>query len=168
MAQSEGFEKSPAPLTGLLWQAIDPNHRFAISYRLEKRQRTPRLKNEPHWVTHLRKERQSHDYPNTTKSNPIQGRPKSPFPFPTQAAHPIMTSETVGWRTWTEGSRAVSRYRIASMAARFRIAWLENSGRTKAQGVRGLSPKARGEGRDFLVCKLWMRFFERGVGERER
>ena len=40
---------------------------------------------------------QSHDYPNTTKGNPIQGRPKSPFPSPTPAPHPIVSGKTVGW-----------------------------------------------------------------------
>ncbi|PYI20950.1 hypothetical protein BO99DRAFT_381527 [Aspergillus violaceofuscus CBS 115571] len=42
---------------------------------------------------------QSHDYPNTTKGNPDQS------PSPAHARN-----------------RAISRYRIASMAARFRIA----------------------------------------------
>ncbi|KAJ5402904.1 uncharacterized protein N7487_008800 [Penicillium crustosum] len=54
--------------------------------------------------------RQSHDYPNMTKGNPIQGK---------------------------------IRYRIASMAARFRSAWLGTLVLPKAQGVRGLSPKAK-------------------------
>ncbi|EKV19486.1 hypothetical protein PDIG_02830 [Penicillium digitatum PHI26] len=58
--------------------------------------------------------RQSHDYPNMTKGNPIQGK-------------------------------GVSRYRIASMAARFRRAWLSTLVLPKAQDVRGLSPKARME-----------------------
>ena len=75
----------------------------------------------------------------------------SPFPSPTPNTHPIVTGEAVGWCAEPGGSRAVSRYRIASMAARFRIAWLGQLWRTKAQGVRGLSPKARGR-RSKLLC----------------
>ncbi|CAI7629805.1 unnamed protein product [Penicillium viridicatum] len=69
--------------------------------------------------------RQSHDYPNMTKGNPIQGM-------------------------------GVSRYRIASMAARFRSAWLGTLVLPKAQGVRGLSPKAKLEkgARLPFVCEL--------------
>lgn len=38
-----------------------------------------------------RDDEQSHDYRTTTKGNPIQGRPKSPFPSLTLNTHPIVT-----------------------------------------------------------------------------
>ena len=72
---------------------------------------------------------QSHDYPNTTKGNPIQGRPKSPFPLQLRPlSHCFQYHSRVGLSDSNSKSgrnRAVSRYRIASMAARFRIAWLD-------------------------------------------
>ncbi|KAJ5081468.1 hypothetical protein NUU61_009732 [Penicillium alfredii] len=107
---------------------------------------------------------QSHDYPNTTKGNPIQGR-RTSFPSPApratphcvQPTHAKPSDEPLGLGR----NRAVSHSQIASMAARFRIAWLEGTPvETKAQGVRGLSPKARkgkrkgGENPPIFVCEL--------------
>ncbi|KAJ6169596.1 hypothetical protein N7497_002439 [Penicillium chrysogenum] len=88
--------------------------------------------------------RQSHDYPNMTKGNPIQEKVFYHQFFPLQhPAHTPLFPET-------------SRYRIASMAARFRSAWLGTSVLPEAQGVRGLSPKAKLEKGAKLpfVCEL--------------
>ncbi|KAJ5229717.1 hypothetical protein N7489_010425 [Penicillium chrysogenum] len=90
--------------------------------------------------------RQSHDYPNMTKGNPIQEKVfyHQFFPSPTPSTHPIVSRDIV------------IRYRIASMAARFRSAWLGTSVLPEAQGVRGLSPKAKLEKGAKLpfVCEL--------------
>ncbi|KAJ5882117.1 uncharacterized protein N7529_000789 [Penicillium soppii] len=56
--------------------------------------------------------------------NPIRGPKFSPSPD--QRSHPIVSivRDGVGWCRRTGREWAMSRYRIASMAARFRSAWL--------------------------------------------
>ncbi|KAJ5608372.1 hypothetical protein N7537_004991 [Penicillium hordei] len=102
--------------------------------------------------------RQSHDYPNMTKGNPIQGKVfyHQSFPPPRPSTHPIVSRNIVKCNRRVARDTGVSRYRIASMAARFRSAWLGTLVLPKAQGVRGLSPKAKLEkgARLPFVCEL--------------
>ncbi|KAJ5193666.1 hypothetical protein N7491_000997 [Penicillium cf. griseofulvum] len=102
--------------------------------------------------------RQSHDYPNMTKGNPIQEKVfyHRSFPSPTSGTDPIVSRDIAKCNRRVARDVGVSRYRIASMAARFRSAWLDTLVLPKAQGVRGLSPKARLEkgARLPFVCEL--------------
>ena len=69
---------------------------------------------------------QSHNYPATTKGNPVETTPPPTVP----ATPPLLPpgkpasgiDESIGG-----GIGRISRYRIASMAARFRIAWPDSS-----------------------------------------
>lgn len=103
-------EKSLTPSTGFLHRdQHQSQHRFAISYRLKRCQNS----SPQEWAplsyprhTEVKNKGQSHDYRTTTKGNPIQERSKSPFPPPTRAHHPIITSTPSRRRELSDDGRS--------------------------------------------------------------
>ncbi|KAJ5963415.1 uncharacterized protein N7479_003291 [Penicillium vulpinum] len=98
--------------------------------------------------------RQSHDYPNLTKGNPIQEKVfyHQSFPSPMPNTHPIVSRDIVKCNRRVVRDTGVSRYRIASMAARFRSAWLGTLV-TQSAGCPGTFSQSNiGKGSEAPLC----------------
>lgn len=99
-----------------------------------------------------------------TRRKATQIKPPSPALSCTNHCYPQATPEGGSKCSGTETNTRrrigrISRYRIASMAARFRIAWLgPTRGRLNSQDVRGLSPKAEGGKESREDCSLCVSF----------
>lgn len=123
------------------------SHRFAISYRLKSKERwTPRLKNEPHWVTQKPpKEDQGNRMTIQTRRKATQWNNPSPTPRYTII---VSTANSVRYR---HGRReGVGQLAAIKLLLWRRVSALPATDPRIGQGVRGLSPKAR-----FLLAEEW-------------